>query len=100
MGWAVEHAADCMNRYVIGADGMSVIKRLRGIDPKQPVAHFGECVIFKMLKREKEAWKTDPEVLGKWSRGIWLGRAWNSNKYFVLTSHGISRPRSIRRMPE
>ena len=32
-GWAVEHAADCMNRYLISSDGQTVIKRLRGTNP-------------------------------------------------------------------
>ena len=29
-GWAAQFAADCINRYVIGSDGLSVIQRLRG----------------------------------------------------------------------
>ncbi len=51
VGWAAEYAADCLNIYVLGADGMSVIQRLRGGNPRQPVANFGETVIFPMLRR-------------------------------------------------
>ena len=30
VGWAVEHAADCMNRYVIRKDGRTAIGRVKG----------------------------------------------------------------------
>ena len=56
VGWAAQFAADCVNRYVTGPDGMTVIQRVRGGNPRQPVAMFGETVLFPMLKREKAAW--------------------------------------------
>ncbi len=56
VGWAAQYTADCINRYIVGSDGLTVIQRLRGGNPRQPVASFGETVLFPMLKREREAW--------------------------------------------
>ena len=56
VAWCVECTADCLNRYVLGADGRTVISRMRGRNPRRPVAYFGEYVMFKMLRHEREAW--------------------------------------------
>ena len=98
VGWAAQYTADCMNRYVIGADGQTVIQRLRGGNPRQPVAGFGETVLFPMLKRERAAWGQEVEHAGRWAKGVWVGRSWNSNESLVLHAHGISRPRTVKRL--
>ena len=98
VGWAAQFAADCVNRYITGPDGMTVIQILRGGNPTQPVAKFGEAVIFPMLRREKEAWGSEVDHCGRWAKGIWVGRSWNSNENIVLHAHGISRPRTIKRL--
>ena len=38
VGRAAQFMADCLNRYVIRSDGLTVIQRLRGGNPRQPVA--------------------------------------------------------------
>ncbi len=52
-----------------------------------------------MLKRERAAWGEEVEVCGKWAKGVWLGRSWNSNESIVATAHGISRSRAVRILP-
>jgi hypothetical protein len=98
VGWAAQHAADCLNRYIVGADGLTVIQRLRGGNPRQLVAQFGETVIFPMLKRERESWGSEVEHQGRWAKGVWVGRSWNSNESIVLHANGISRPRTVKRL--
>ena len=99
VGWAAQYAADCVNRYMLREDGLSAFQKLRGGNARQPVAKFGECVLFPMLKREQEKWGAEVEHAGRWAKGIWLGRSWNSNENLVVTANGISRPRTIRRLP-
>ena len=98
VGWAARFAADCVNRYVTGADGKTVFQRLRGGNHRQPVACFGEAVVFPMLKREKQKWGPEVEHAGQWAKGIWVGRSWNSNENIVIHANGISRPRTIKRL--
>ena len=86
-----------MNRYVLGPDGLTVIQRLRGGNPRQPVAHFGETVLFPMLKREQAKWGDEVEHAGRWAKGVWLGRSWNSNESIIAHANGISRPRTTKR---
>ena len=100
VGWAAQYTADCMNRYVTGADGLTVIQRLRGGNPRQPVAGFGETVLFPMLNRERAAWGQEVEHAGRWAKGVWVGRSWNSNENIVLHANGVSRPRTIKRLVE
>jgi hypothetical protein len=100
VAWAAQFAADCMNRYVLREDGQTAYQRLRGGNARQLVATFGECVLFPMLKREQESWGEEVEHAGRWAKGIWLGRSWNSNEHIIVHANGISRPRTIRRLPD
>ncbi len=97
-GWAAQYAADCVNRYVMGSDGTTCIQRLRGGGARQPVACFGETVLFPMLSRERKSWGNEVEHCGRWARGVWVGRSWNSNESIVLHAHGVSRPRTVKRL--
>ena len=91
IGWAVEHVADCMNRYIIGSDGRTAMARAKGQNHRQPVAEFGETVMFKMLDREKKAWnRQDSDICGRWAKGVWLGRRWDSYENIVMTKFGVS----------
>ena len=51
-----------------------------------------------MLKRERESWGPEVEHMGRWAKGIWVGRSWNSNESIVLHERGIGRPRTIKRL--
>ncbi len=67
-------------------------------NPRQPVAHFGETVLFPMLKREREAWGPEVEHAGRWAKAVWVGRSWNSPESIVIHANDISRPRTIKRL--
>ncbi len=100
VGWAAQYAADCVNRYVLREDGLSAFQKLcGGGNARQPVASFGECVLFPMLKREQETWGEEVEHAGRWAKAVWLGRSWHSNENLVVHAHGISRPRTVKRLP-
>ena len=45
-------------------------------------------------------WGEEVEHAGRWAKGIWLGRSWNSNEHIIVHANGISRPRTIRRLPD
>ena len=62
------------------------------------MAGFGETVLFPMLKRERAAWGQEVDHAGRWAKGVWVGRSWNSNESLVLHAHGISRPRTVKRL--
>ncbi len=62
------------------------------------MACFGETVLFPMLKRERKAWGDEVEHAGRWAKGVWVGRSWNSNENIVLHANDISRPRTVKRL--
>ena len=54
--------------------------------------------MFPMLKREQAKWGPEVEHAGRWAKGIWVGRSWNSNESIVLHANDISRPITIKRL--
>ena len=63
----VRHAANTINRYHKGADGMTAYRRLKGKEFKKEAAEFGEGV-----------WYMKADAVGKnkfdekWGDGIWV----------------------------
>ena len=98
MHWILRWATQTYNRYRRGADGRTAYERICGKRLTQGIAEFGEVVQFKMLERERRAWLGDAGLCGRWTKGVWVGRCWEANENVVLTKHGISNPRSIRRL--
>ena len=90
--WLVPHAAQCLNRYLVGVDGKTARQRLKGKVFKTPVVEFGECV-----------WYLKPKSVGKdklnsrWSTGVWLGIREESGEVYIGTPDGVIKVRTIRR---
>jgi hypothetical protein len=88
----VRHTAANMNRYEVGADGMSAYKRIKGKDFKMDVPKFGECIWFlkpKSKGRDKSRYR--------WEKGIWLGVRDESGEHIVGNRDGVVKVRAIRR---
>jgi hypothetical protein len=48
--WLIRHAASVMSKYIIGNDGMTAYRRLKGKEFKLSIAEFGECVWYLKAK--------------------------------------------------
>jgi len=92
MGWLVKHAAANRNRFHIGKDGMTALRRLKGRSFNKKITEFGESV-----------WYLKPKSVGKeklrtrWATGIWLGVRDESNEIFIGTEEGVIKVRTVRR---
>ena len=42
--WMVRHAASLMSKFIVGSDGMTAYRRLKGREFRNGIAEFGECV--------------------------------------------------------
>ena len=92
MTWLVPHAAETLNRYLIGVDGKTARQRLKGRTFKSPVVEFGECVWYlkpKSAGRDK--------LTSRWGTGVWLGVREESGEPLIGTAAGVIKVRSIRR---
>ena len=95
MPWLMMHAANALNRYHRGKDGMTAYRRLRGKDYNGQVAEFGECVMY-MTPGITGRDMLDP----RWEKGVWLGCNARGGEIIVGTLEGCMKVRSIRRRPD
>ena len=68
IAWLVKHAAANLNRFHIGADGMTAHRRLRGRNFKKEMVDFGETVWYLIPKS-----KGKNKLRSRWASGVWLG---------------------------
>ena len=76
----VRHAAQVVNRYRIGEDGLTRHRRLKGRSFDKEVAEFGESVWFLFLKS-----KGKNKTKSRWSSGIWIGVRDESGEVIIGT---------------
>ena len=93
MTWLVDHAATLLNRYGPGVNGKSPIHLLKGKPPSQPIAEFGECVLYRPHKGSRIAGKLTDRL----KEGVWLGVNARSGEHFIGTPEGVVRCRDIHR---
>ena len=67
------------------------------------ICRFAEVVVWRhsfpedrRLRRGLRYQKADPA----WGRGLWLGRASDTDEYLIGTQAGVELSRSLRRLPE
>ena len=63
MAWLVDHAANLLSRFGPGTDGKSPFTMLKGRPSTQPIAEFGECIMYRPHKSAKIAGKLDARLL-------------------------------------
>ena len=91
MPWIVRHASWVLNRFLIRGSGKTPYRALRGKNYTQPLAAFGECVMY----RDAEA---DPKKLElRWNDGIFVGKLDLTEEFVVLTPRGAIKVRSVKR---
>ena len=92
--WLVEHAGHVYSRYRVGPDGRTPLERNRGKRIGRPVCEFAEQVLYMPLKASRGG-KADP----KFSQGIYLGTLTRTGETVIGTSEGVTRARTVRRLP-
>ena len=84
MAWLVEHCADVLNRYNIGADGRTPYQRLKGRKFVEHMLEFGTSVMFRV------SGKVHGGVMQqRWFPGIWLGKKLHTQKHLVMKEDGL-----------
>ena len=92
MHWLTRHASYLLTKHHVGTDHCTGYQRLHGKGSRERVAEFGEHVLYFAQARRRS--KLEP----KWRRGVFLGRAWNSDANFIgLASGQVTTARAITR---
>ena len=93
--WLVQHAGFAHNRFMVGHDGKTPFARIRGRNFDKEICQFGECVYYRIPKiiigPDLNKWDD------QWALGVFLGIRPVSNEFFVGTSAGTIKCRTIRR---
>ena len=88
----MRHAAQSINRYLVGKDGKTNYRRLKGKNYGGQTTEFGEAV-----------WYLKPKTKGinkfenRWDTGIWLGTRDESGEHLIGLPDGVIKVRSFRR---
>ncbi|CAK0865658.1 unnamed protein product, partial [Prorocentrum cordatum] len=91
--WLVAHAAGCINRGKIGADGRTPRERHKGKAFRKVLPPFGEIIVFLPSARR------DTKFEERWKIGVFLGAIEKSSEMLVGYDGSVVRARSIRRRP-
>ncbi|CAK0840427.1 unnamed protein product, partial [Prorocentrum cordatum] len=91
--WLVAHAAGCINRGKVGADGRTPHERHKGKAFRKVLPPFGEIIVFLPSARR------DIKFEGRWKIGVFLGVVEKSSEMLVGYDGRVVRARSIRRRP-
>ena len=79
--WLVEYAADVINKFVIGSDGMTAWERVKGRK------HHGEFVRFCSYVMYRVAGSVQGGVMTeRWMPGLWLGKRIHTDEHSVMNS--------------
>ena len=88
--WVIRHAAQVINRYRTGEDGLPRHRRLKGKNFDREVAEIGESVWFLYSKSKERS-----KMRSRWSSGLWLGI--RAGEAIIGTDEGVMKCRSIER---
>ena len=86
--WIAKHAAAQITRYQVRATGKTSYNSIKGYDCRDPMAEFGECILFRPPKTQHE--KRHKKVLAERAiDGVWLGTDIKTSANIVATSDGV-----------
>jgi len=92
--WLVEHAADVLNRFAVGADGKTAVQRLKGKSCEKYVLEFGAAAMFRVCGKVEGSLMTE-----RWFSGVWLGKRLGTEEHVVMKEDGsVVRARAVRYM--
>ena len=94
--WLIKHAGQQITRYQIRACGKTSFRRIKGYNCSDPVAEFGECVLFMppataSEKRYKNSWSE------RFVHGVWLGLDVRTGANIIGTPDGVYTGGKINR---
>ena len=90
--WLIEHAADTLNKGLVGPDGCTAYERVRGRRYGGLLYEFGQ-VILSQIPGKPEGGVIAP----RWIKGIWLGKLWGTDEHIVTEpGGGVVRARSVK----
>ena len=93
--WLVEWSAQVVNRFRVGEDGRTGIQRIRGKRSHKEICGFGERVVYMPLKIGRKA-----DLEARMEHGVWLGLRTRTDEDIIGTPFGITRARTVDRLPE
>ena len=96
IAWLPRHSADLINRYRIGEDGKTPEQRRTGKKWRKPAVEFGERIYFKEAVHRRR--KRDLEA--RMIEGRYIGHHARTGALLVITSDGVKKGASFRRLPE
>ena len=92
MAWLVEHAADTLNKGLVGPDGRTAYERVRGRKYGGLLFEFGQVVLSRLPGKP-----VGGVVAPRWIKGIWLGKLWGTDEHIVSEPGGrVIRARSVK----
>ena len=90
--WMVQHAADLLNKFVVGVDGRTAYHRVRGRPFHGEMYEFGCAVWFRPVGKLQGG-----IIRPRWHNGWWIGKKFDSNEHFVMAESGkVFRTRCVR----
>ena len=103
--WMIPHAADVINRFLVGSDGKTAYYRIHHRWFKAAVFEFGKQVWAKPLRQTN--WNKATETKRKlslrsnWIEGTWVGFNSRSNEHVIVLPGGgpAMRVRTVRARP-
>ena len=99
--WLVRHAAWSHNRFHVKINYRTPYEELFQCRYQHEVVPFGETLLFMEpmpQHRRKRGGQRHQKMDAVMNRGIWLGRAEESDEHLVATLAGVYRCRTIRRL--
>ena len=93
VAFMAEYASYLINRLEVGKDGKTAAERNKGKTASVMGVEFGEKVMYKKRFKTKMA-KIEP----RWEKGIFVGIRVQSGEFWVATSGGVKKTRSVRRL--
>ena len=94
--WLVEHAADVLNKFQLGKDGMSAWQRLKGRPYSGLMLEFGSKILHRVVQKP-----VGGEMVARWLPGIWLGKRFGSEEHVVCLENGqIAQTGTVRDHPD
>ena len=93
--WLIPWAAECLNKFKVGADGLTCYEWITKRKCRHEVFGFGESVMWQMAPD-----KTDRDKLDSGIRdGIFLGVVWRSRGFLIGTTDGIYKTQTVKARP-
>ena len=93
--WLVRHAANCLTRYRVQADGRTPHQRRTGRSWKRQVVEFGEKAVFlPVAARREERVASDAERM---TDGIFVGHHERTGAALFLSDKGLLRGTRVQR---